>query len=154
MQLHRTQRSLARLALCTLAVALSSCVIVRFEGDFPDDSWMSDVVHGSAMPAGFEHGSVEASFVGTVATRKCELEMNFACAPDELDAYLDGVCDSVERELRERDGAITSRAKSGPRSVAIEYERDDERGEAEIRVEDTPGAGALPYVLEIRWREH
>ena len=140
-----------------LALLCTGCVIVHFEGDFPDDSWMSDVVHGAHPPAGFDHGNPDVTFVGTLAGKRARLEMEFTCPPGSVDAYFEGVCESIRRVIREDEGTITSIERTGSLERVIRYvDRDDrdERGRVEVEIDDGSGNADLPYQLRIKWHEH
>ena len=84
--------------------------------------------------------------------KRADIEMDFDCEPGEVEAYFDGVCRTVEATLHdERDAHIIRVTSEGPRKRVIEYDGEDGRGKARIRVVDRDGSYA--YRLEIEWRE-
>lgn len=149
----RVRGSLNRLLAALAATFLATgCVFVRVEGEIPEGEWLTDVVHGDTEPAGFRHGKTEVFLTASLIHKRADIEMDFDCEPGEVDAYFDGVCRTVEATLHdERDAHITRVSSESPRQRVIEYDGEDGRGKADVRVVERDGA--YTYRLKIRWSE-
>ena len=141
--------------LFTSCILVSSCILVRVEGELPEDEWLSDVVHGGELtPASFRHGRSDLSFVGTVFGKNAELEMKFSCEPDEVEAYLDGVSAELQARLEEeRDAKILKVRSERDLSREIEYDGEDGYGEVKVEIIELAAGGRYAYRLEIDWHE-
>ena len=148
---HRQMRFLGPLALLFLA---SSCIYVRVRGDLSEGHWLDEVVEDvSYTPAGFQRGETNLQISGFLWDTEGKLEMNFACDPDELEAYLDSVGASVEREIEERDCEVTSIVRGDDRRLTYGYGGHDRDGRVTVEIVEQSGNERHPYRLVMTWDE-
>ena len=147
---HR-KRSYLGLALLFLA---SSCIFVRVRGDLSEWQWLDELVEdASHTPASFKRGETHLQLAGFLWDVEGELELYFACDPDELEAYLDGVGQSVEREIEERDCKVTSISRENDLALIDRYRGHDRGGKVTVEIVEQSGNDVYPYRLVMAWDE-
>ena len=142
-------------ALCASCILVSSCVIVKVDGERIAEEVFGDLLDGGGQtPNGFRHGEVDFSLRGSPFGKTAQLEMDFDCAEEDVDAYFEAVCEEVERNLvDEREGVIETVTSDGLRRRTIEYDTDEGRGAVKVAVLDVEDAAVHDYRLSIELRE-
>lgn len=137
------------------AVLASSCIYVRVRGDLSEAAWLDDVVHDNhAVPASFHHGEANFELEGFLWNHEGRLEMDFSCAPEDLDAYAASVRNKVEEKIEDEGYEVVSLRQTSNRSWEYEYAEDHTRGRVTIEIVDRKGKERYPHRLELRWAEH
>ncbi len=137
--------------LCGLLASLSGCIFVHVRGDIPDDAWISELADENA-PASFQRQGMNFELEAFLWGKEGTLETGFSCAPEDLDAYFQTVCENVTQEIHRRGSRVTAVSEHGPRAKTFEFSG-AECGEVEVEIGERPGDPHYPYQLEIVWEE-
>ncbi len=141
-------RSLLSIALL---LPLSSCVFVHVRGDLPEDAWLSELVDQDA-PATFQRcDDMKLRLRAFLWGKTGSLATGFTCAPEDLDAYFESVCENVETEIGKRDCHVCGHS-DGTHRRTLRYEG-DESGEVVVSITEQAGDPEHPYRLELTWEE-